>query len=238
MHSTIRVEWPTGVQRLSERRRHSLKAFHPALRVFALACRMSKCHFTFVDVGYQSCWRTSMRDIGRAVRKQRLAEKSGAHDLAELYRLEAPRLARFFRRRFRSEGEAQDWVHETFARFVQMGSSQGVGNPRAYLQRIAHNLWIDSWRKAVAKPEFVELEQAQLASPPNQEIATEADDLMRQYRQALNTLTPRTRVVFLLHRVEELTYKEIATRLEISINTVEYHMARALSHLDRALDRR
>ena len=38
--------------------------------------------------------------------------------------------------------------------------------------------------------------------------------------KALATLTPKTRVVFLLHRVEELTYNEIAVRLDISINTV------------------
>ena len=45
----------------------------------------------------------------------------------------------------------------------------------------------------------------------------------------------KTRKVFLLHRVEELTYKEIGERLGVSIPTVQYHVARALAHLDAAL---
>jgi len=163
---------------------------------------------------------------------------SNRQAIAELYRAEAPGLARYFRRRFRSEGDALDWVHETFVRFAQAIPDASVRNPKAYLQRIARNLIVDGWRKSIAVAvQFVELDRANPSVGPDQDHAIEASDLMQQYRRALATLTPKTRVVFLLHRVEELTYNEIAARLEISINTVEYHMARALSHLDRALDR-
>ena len=158
--------------------------------------------------------------------------------MAELYRLEAPRLARYFRRRFRSDGDALDWVHETFVRFAQATPADSLRNPRAYLQRIARNLFVDGWRKSkTAAVQIVEIDRANPRVEANQDHAICASDLMQQYRRALSTLTPKTRVVFLLHRVEELTYTEIAARLEISINTVEYHMARALLHLDRALDR-
>jgi RNA polymerase sigma-70 factor (ECF subfamily) len=49
-------------------------------------------------------------------------------------------------------------------------------------------------------------------------------------------LPPRTREVFLMHRVEELGYKAIAARLGISVRTVEWHVAEAVARLARDLD--
>lgn len=171
-------------------------------------------------------------------KQQPVADILSDREITELYRREAPRLARYFRRRLRSKGDTSDWVQETFLRFTLAQPDRRMRNPKAYLQRIAHNLLVDGWRRINAtRAHLVELDSAEPVVGPEQSYAIEANDLMRQYRQALSELTARTRVVFLLHRVEELTYNEIATRLEISINTVEYHMARALLHLDRALDR-
>jgi RNA polymerase sigma-70 factor (ECF subfamily) len=36
--------------------------------------------------------------------------------------------------------------------------------------------------------------------------------------------------------VDELTYREIAESMGISIPTVQYHVARALAHIDAALE--
>lgn len=43
----------------------------------------------------------------------------------------------------------------------------------------------------------------------------------------LEELSPRTRDVFLQHRLEGRTYREIAAPLGISISAVEKHIARA-----------
>lgn len=48
------------------------------------------------------------------------------------------------------------------------------------------------------------------------------------YRAAVDRLPVLTRVVFLLHRVDDLTYTEIADRLAISIDAVEGFIAEAL----------
>src|SRR3546814_10902814 len=68
--------------------------------------------------------------------------------------------------------------------------------------------------------------------------SSDLEDVMRAYRRALAELPDRTREVFLLHRVDELAYREIGEKLGISIPTVQYHVARALAHIDAPLARR
>jgi DNA-directed RNA polymerase specialized sigma24 family protein len=51
---------------------------------------------------------------------------------------------------------------------------------------------------------------------------------LASYRAAVDRLPVLTRVVFLLHRVDDLSYTEIANRLAISIEAVEGFIAQAL----------
>jgi len=48
-------------------------------------------------------------------------------------------------------------------------------------------------------------------------------------------LPPRQKEVYMLHRVEGLKYNEIAERLNISVNTIENHMSRALKTIREKL---
>src|SRR5690606_1167579 len=58
-----------------------------------------------------------------------------------------------------------------------------------------------------------------------------AKELERQIEKALNRLPEGCRTVFQLSRFEELKYREIADRLNISIKTVENQMGKALKRL-------
>jgi RNA polymerase sigma-70 factor (ECF subfamily) len=58
-----------------------------------------------------------------------------------------------------------------------------------------------------------------------------ANELQTAFDKALNTLPDECRRVFELSRMEGLRYHEIASRLNISIKTVETQMYRALSKL-------
>lgn len=79
-------------------------------------------------------------------------------------------------------------------------------------------------------------EEHDVASPPEQELDMEAADLLRLYESAIADLSEKTRRVFLMHRVDELSYREIHQRLGISIATVEYHMMKALAHIAQVVD--
>lgn len=165
------------------------------------------------------------------------AHGDGSH-VEALFRREAPGLLRYFQRKTGGEESASDLVQDVFVRASTVTSWSAIANPAAYLQRIARNLLVDRKRRArpMAEERVVALETMdEIAVPPDQHACLEAQDLLETYEKALATLSEKSRIVFLLHRAEDLTYREIAERLGISISTVEYHMMRALAHIDRML---
>ncbi|AOH87327.1 RNA polymerase subunit sigma-24 (plasmid) [Sphingomonas panacis] len=171
---------------------------------------------------------------------QRRPERASPEDLDAVYRREGPKLTRYFRSRVRENDEAADLVQEAFARLAGFMARSPLSQPAPYLQRIARNLLFDRSKSQERRLAPFRVQFGEGVDPgvaPEQTLQIEAGDVMRVYRRALGELPDKTRDVFLLHRVEELTYKDIAHRLGLSIPTVQYHVARALSHIDAALER-
>ena len=54
---------------------------------------------------------------------------------------------------------------------------------------------------------------------------------LERLRQGVEHLRPRTRQILLMHRLEGLKYREIATVLGISQSAVEKHIAQAMESL-------
>lgn len=168
------------------------------------------------------------------------AEQEGdAGRIDGLYRTEAPRLARFFRRRLGEADEAPDLVQEAFTRLAAFMARESLAHPAPYLQRIARNLLFERSRRRARRmaASHIPIEAAgEIAVAPSQEDGLAHADVMARYAAAVQSLPERTRAAFLLHRLEELTYREIAERLGISIPTVQYHVGRALAHISTALE--
>lgn len=164
------------------------------------------------------------------------SEAADPRTIEIIYRTEAPRLLRYFRRRLRGADDPLDLVQEAFARLVGSAPAGMLRNPEAYLQRIARNMLIDRSRKVSGKIAHVPISAGvEIPVPPDQSYAIEADDMKRLYRNAVEALPPRTRQVFLLHRVDELSYRAIAEDLGLSIRTVEWHIAEAIMRIGTAL---
>jgi RNA polymerase sigma-70 factor (ECF subfamily) len=66
---------------------------------------------------------------------------------------------------------------------------------------------------------------------PGIEQEVEAADLARAVARIVARLPERCREVFRLNRYHHLTYAEVAQVLNLSVKTVELHMARALREL-------
>jgi RNA polymerase sigma-70 factor (ECF subfamily) len=159
------------------------------------------------------------------------------HDLEAAYRAHRTSLFHFLRRKAGAE-EAPDLVQEVFARAAGSEQRYQLTNPGGFLRRIAQNLLIDRARhQKSSRATFYPLrDEGEGATPAAQEWNLEAADLLRLYEAAVDALPPKTRRVFLMHRVDELSYREIHEALGISIATVEYHMMRALAQISKVVD--
>lgn len=154
-----------------------------------------------------------------------------------LYRDHAATLRRRLRARLGSSDEVDELVHDAFTRLLGARPSNGVREPGAFLNRIVRNLLVDRTRRHAARPVHVALDcAAELAVGPRQADAIELEQMRSRYKEVVASLPPRMREVFVLHRIEELSYKEIAARLDISVRTVEWHMAEAIVRISRGLD--
>lgn len=63
------------------------------------------------------------------------------------------------------------------------------------------------------------------------DVDEDQSDIKLEIEKGINNLPPRCREIFLLNRKSGLTYTEIALYLDISINTVDTQMGRALETL-------
>lgn len=164
--------------------------------------------------------------------------EKGESCLDDLYRTESPRLVRLVSRQMRSADEAADIVQDAFLRLARSeGPPPTLERPRAYLHRIVTNLVRDRARSRARRAAFLHdaADEEALTAHDQQELL-ESRDMLRRLEAAILRLKPRTREIFVAHRIEGLTYAEIAARTGLSIKGVEKQMSKALVQLDRMLN--
>lgn len=157
--------------------------------------------------------------------------------LNDLYRTQAPRLMRYFARRADPQ-DVHDLVHDSFVQFSNAFAAPDkvIDQPEAYLNRVATNLLRNRAKEALRRSlaQHIPAEEEMLAGS-DMMAALEARDLLDRVQSALMRLAPKTREVFLAHRVDGHRYSDIAKRMELSVKGVEWHMTKAIAHLDRVL---
>ena len=62
-------------------------------------------------------------------------------------------------------------------------------------------------------------------------------ELLRRLERAIRTVPRRTREIFLAHRLDGMSYAQIAQRTGLSVRQVERHMARTIYRLCTEVDR-
>jgi len=134
------------------------------------------------------------------------------------------------RRAVRGADTAEDLLHSAFLRLSEYSERDSVENPSAFLVRTAANLAVDERRRVRVRrespidiSEMIEIADGQPLHPEVLAARERLDKVMT----ALESLGPRTREIFLLHRLDGLKYREIAARLDITVSAVEKHIAKA-----------
>lgn len=158
-------------------------------------------------------------------------------ELAELHRIHCGRLHRFFARHGARQ-DAADLVQESFARLAGARAKRcaAIERPEAYLSTIASNLLRDRARIALSRSlaRHIPIDEIPLAGH-DPIAALEARDQIERLQASLARLSPKTRSIFLAHRRDGMTYKDIANQTGLSVKAVEQRMSKAIAHIDRVL---
>ena len=150
-------------------------------------------------------------------------------------------LRQFLLRMKVAEGDVQDVVQESLTRLLRYRDSEPATAWQALLYRIAINVARDRARHARVERELdgqyassrsIEGTESYERSP--EQHAIDQQQLSRM-RDAVMRLPPRCREIYLLHRIEGMTYPEIARHVGISSKAVEKNIARALRLLREQL---
>ena len=148
-------------------------------------------------------------------------------------------LRRYFARRVRDDSEAEDLVQDVFERLARRDEPVEGERVGGYVFETANSVFTDRLRRrhsrrADVHEPFDEQAHGETAASPEQLMLQR--ERVEHATEALLELPERTRVIFVLRRLEGMPYLSIASRLEISVSAVEKHMERAVRHLAARLD--
>lgn len=164
--------------------------------------------------------RTGPDDDDAGLRQQ---VQSTLHQFLDHFEAVRPELYRYCRHLTRCPWDAEDLVQDTLARaFVTLGCMfQRVDQPRAWLFRIASNLWIDQTRRA--RPE---------AWSGEEPAAPEATAMSRDAAATLlQRLSPQERAAVVLADVFDFTLAEVAAALTTTVGAIKAALHRARTRL-------
>ncbi len=149
--------------------------------------------------------------------------KGSWHRFLDVYEPLRPELYRYCRYLTRSPWDAEDLAQDAMARaFVTLGCmAHAPPNPRAWLFRVASNLWIDRTRRTREEPGVV----------PELSASHEPRDPREAAGTLIVRLSPQERAAVVLKDVFDLTLEEIAEALSTTVGAVKAALHRGRGKL-------
>lgn len=135
----------------------------------------------------------------------------------------------------KDESLAEDIVQDVFYELWKKRDRLGVNTSfRAYLKRASINKSLNYIRDNKIKFDGDE-QYAYIESKENLAKNIEGKNLREIVDREIDKLPPKCRAAFILSRFEDMSYKEIAVEMSISVKTVEKHISKALKILNETL---
>ncbi len=135
-------------------------------------------------------------------------------------------LVRFLVRR----QDVEDIVQETFLRAYESERHQKIDFPKSFLFTVARNLALSEIdRKSTRVTSYVsDLQDLNIAGEQNVEDNVDAQQKLAAVLEIVAALPPQCQRVVIMKKMLGFSHQEIGRRLDISVRTVEKHLAKAL----------
>ncbi len=165
--------------------------------------------------------------------------------ISEILSAERTRLRNFIRKRVPNEADAEDLLQEVFFELIAaFRFTEPVEQWGAWMFQVARNRIVDLFRKkrpesfvgaapAAESPLLLEeLLPSPHAGPAEAYVRTV---LLEELEDALDELPEEQREVFIAHEIEGESFKQIAARTGVGVNTLLSRKHYAVLHLRRRL---
>jgi RNA polymerase sigma-70 factor (family 1) len=153
-------------------------------------------------------------------------------ELGRFYRRIRHSLIRYASRFLKKPQEIEDVVQEAFVKVLEAKSHRNIHVTDNYLYRTTRNLALNILDKSEHKLTDTigdQLPESVLLESPSLEEQLESRQRFELFCRAVRQLPIKCQRVFILRRVYDLSHKEIAERMGISVKTVEIHLTKALA---------
>jgi RNA polymerase sigma-70 factor (ECF subfamily) len=131
---------------------------------------------------------------------------------------------------------ATDIAQETFLRVWEKQLKIEDKKEKALLFKIAGDLFVSNYRKQKTLLQF-KLHTKPDAFDQSPEDEMQFEELKSTYEKALANMPEKQRVVFMMSRMDQLTYNEIAVALGLSTKAIEKRMKYALDYLKSVIQK-
>ena len=147
-----------------------------------------------------------------------------------LYEKYCRKLYKFGFSLLKSKEETENLIQDVFLNLWENRHRvENNASIQSYVFTIAYHSAVSILRKKARDQQFFDYLttiREDLEDPVNVEV--EYKELTVKLEEIIKNLPPRQKEIYLLHKVEGLRYEAIAEQLNISVNTIETHMSRAL----------
>ncbi|TXE09896.1 sigma-70 family RNA polymerase sigma factor [Seonamhaeicola algicola] len=134
------------------------------------------------------------------------------------------------------QAAALDLVQDAFAKIWENCSKIDVSKSKTYLFTTVNNLFLNTVRHAKVVLNYAKETPYIDKTNLSPEYILEEDEFKQKLQNVIANLSDEQREVFLLNRIEDKKYREIASLLNISQKTVEKRMSAALKVLREKID--
>ncbi|QBF26986.1 sigma-70 family RNA polymerase sigma factor [Pseudomonas tructae] len=145
-------------------------------------------------------------------------------------------LRSLLRRKLGNAFDAADLAHDVYFQLMKKGQLPPAQDSRRHLTQIANGLVIDLYRRRRIESAYLQaLALLPEALAPCEETRALAIEALIEIDAVLHSLSGKARKALLLCKLDGMSYRQIASELQVSVSSVEKYIAAGLLACYQAL---
>ena len=131
--------------------------------------------------------------------------------------------------------QAEDLAHEAYVKLWERCAEVAWETAKGFIFTVANRLFLNKVSHDKVVLTF-EKENLQKDRSPDPEYVIQEKEFKTKLEQAVSGLPERQRAIFLLNRIDKMSYKEIAVHMGISVKAVEKSLMKTMKKLRDSVD--